>query len=269
MLERLAHAKINLYLRVRGKRPDGFHELETLFQEIDLADTLIWQPESGPFQLEIKNAQLGPVSENLVVRAANLFRETVGCKVAGRVTLHKQIPAGAGLGGGSSNAAAMLMLLNAYYGSPLLLADLESLALQLGSDVPFFLHGGTQLGKGRGERLSKAELSKDLPRSGFLLMPGLHIGSGDVFRGLQGRFGGEGKASIGENDLLKSAKAVNPEFGAIYNQLAEVLTDALFFMTGSGSTMVLLTQASHLPESVMALSMQKGVEIVPFRFFQG
>lgn len=269
MLARQASAKINLYLRVRGKRPDGYHELETLLQEIDLADTLIWQPETGPFTLCVEQADLGPIDQNLVYRAAMLYRQITGYEVSGQVSLRKQIPAGAGLGGGSSDAAAMLSLLNAYFGSPLTLADLEQLAVTLGSDVPFFLHGGTQLGKGRGEVLSPYALAATVPRQGFLFLPGIHMSSGEVFGRLKGRYGGVGEAAIGENDLLEAAREASPEFANIYDALARVTATTNFFMTGSGSSMVLLSEATILDHAVMAVCLEQKVEVVPFRFFEG
>jgi 4-diphosphocytidyl-2-C-methyl-D-erythritol kinase len=266
MRVRFPRAKINLYLRVLGKRQDGFHELETLFQEIDHSDTLRWQPDDGPFQLEVKHAELGSLDDNLVVRAARLFSQTTGFALSGKVKLSKGIPAGAGLGGGSSDAAVMLQMLNTHFGHPFNSSDLEALGLELGSDVPFFLRGGTQLGRGRGEELSSFTLPEDLPRKGFLFLPDIHIGSGDVFRNLNGRFGGEQAAKIGENDLLVSAKEVSPEFAEIYDQLAQLFAGQMFFMTGSGSSMVLVSNKPELGNEVMVICDEHGVVVLPFRF---
>lgn len=154
ILEIECRAKINLYLLVTARRDDGYHEIETLFQEIDLADRLVWEPDVTALQLSVHNADLGDPARNLVYRAAMRFAEVSGLPVGGRVSLYKNIPAGGGLGGGSSDAAGMLKLLNHHYQSPLEESALLTICGELGSDVPFFLQGGSQIGKGRGEQLS-------------------------------------------------------------------------------------------------------------------
>jgi 4-diphosphocytidyl-2-C-methyl-D-erythritol kinase len=151
-MKRLAHAKLNLFLRVVGRRPDGFHELETVFQSIDLADELNVSP-ADDLRLTGGSAEAPPGPENLVLRAAVALREAAGVTGGAALHLEKRIPVGAGLGGGSSDAAAALRALNQLWNLDLPDARLATLAAELGSDVPFALRGGTAVGRGRGELL--------------------------------------------------------------------------------------------------------------------
>ena len=147
-----APAKINLSLSVLGKRPDGFHAIESHFVAITLADTLTLEAvsESG-VAFTCSDSSLPCDDSNLVVRAARRFFETARLAPAVRIHLTKAIPHGAGLGGGSSDAATTLRALNELCGSPLTAEVLHTLAAELGSDVPFFLGGGSAICRGRGE----------------------------------------------------------------------------------------------------------------------
>ena len=147
-----APAKLNLFLRVVGRRPDGFHELETVFQSIDLADELTFAL-ADELRLTGGSDAAPPGPENLVLRAAEALREATGHTGGASIHLEKQIPVGAGLGGGSSDAAATLLALNRLWNLDLGMDRLADLAANLGSDVPFALQGGTALGRGRGEIL--------------------------------------------------------------------------------------------------------------------
>lgn len=152
-----APAKINLTLRILGRRDDGFHDLETVFQAVGLHDTVQVTPAADPgVHLEVEGAELGPASKNLVWRGAMAFLQWSGMQGFGaRIRLVKRIPVGAGLGGGSSDAAAALKGLSAVFGHPLAPERLLPLAAALGSDVPFFMgRAGRALGRGRGERLT-------------------------------------------------------------------------------------------------------------------
>jgi 4-diphosphocytidyl-2-C-methyl-D-erythritol kinase len=168
--EAFAPAKLNLYLEVLGRRDDGFHELETLMAPIRFYDRLLWAPggPGGEFSLaydprtphDLQRAA-PPNAQNLAWRAAELLARTAGIEPAGSVTLYKRIPAQSGLGGGSSDAAAMLQLGNAAWRLGYSSSRLAGLAAQLGSDVPFFLAGGSAVCRGRGELVEPA---KGLPR---------------------------------------------------------------------------------------------------------
>ncbi len=154
-----APAKINLSLRILGKRSDGFHEIETVFQEIDLADRLEFHAAPG-WSLEIEGADLDPGPGNLVCRAAALLSQDAHVPCAGRVILAKRIPVGGGLGGGSSDAAVTLIGLSRLWKLDWPVERLHPLAAELGSDCAFFLYGGLAVGRGRGEIIE--------PLDGFL-----------------------------------------------------------------------------------------------------
>ena len=172
-----APAKINLHLEVLGLRPDGFHELAMVMQSLDLGDRLrLRSTADARLSLQCDVAELPLDADNLIVRAAAGLRQRVGLPELGvAITLEKRIPIGAGLAGGSSDAAATLVGLNALWGLGLDPATLQGLAAELGSDVPYCLVGGTQLCFGRGERLEPAAVPP--PGLGVLLLkhPGVSV----------------------------------------------------------------------------------------------
>ncbi len=174
-------AKLNLDLRVLGKRSDGYHELRTIFQTISLGDRLTIGFESS------KNPSLHldssiDIPDNLVLRAAELVVEKLKIRARIRISLKKKIPMGAGLGGGSSNAASMLLAIPALADKPFPIAEALAMATTLGSDVPFFLLGGTALGIGRGTELYPLS---DLPRySAVVVHSGIHVSTAEAYRAL-------------------------------------------------------------------------------------
>ena len=151
-IEAQAYAKINLSLEVTGKREDGYHEIKTVLHTIDLADRLAFRPAEQT-SLECDQPSLED-EHNLVLRTCRLIQEYTGHQGGAAITLHKNIPIAAGLGGGSSDSAATFKALNALWGTNLDGGTLEELALRLGSDIPFFLNGACALAEGRGEKLS-------------------------------------------------------------------------------------------------------------------
>lgn len=157
-----APAKINISLRVLGKRTDGFHELETVMVPISLCDELVFRPAE---QLSLVCDTEGvPTDEsNLVIKAVKLFEKVTGKTVCYEITLKKFIPHGAGLGGGSSDAASTLMALDILYETGLTKDILVDMAASLGSDVPFFLYKSACLCRGRGEIISPIECSLEAP----------------------------------------------------------------------------------------------------------
>lgn len=148
-------AKVNLFLAITDRRADGFHNLVSVVAQLDFGDLLWFKPGSsdGSFSLECDRPDVPLDEGNLILKAARLFRETLGSAAGGHFVLRKQIPMGAGLGGGSSNASAALRLLNAQAGWPLPEAELGRLAGKLGSDCPLFLHSGPIVMRGRGEQI--------------------------------------------------------------------------------------------------------------------
>jgi 4-diphosphocytidyl-2-C-methyl-D-erythritol kinase len=198
VLSLAAPAKVNLFLRVLGARPDGFHEIETLFQAVDLSDEVsLQEAPRGGIALEVEGADLGPVEENLAHRAARAFLGAVGVSGSVLIRLKKRIPAGAGMGGGSSDAAAVLRLMNALYGEPLDADALVGVGAGLGSDVAFFLgESTTAIGRGRGEVL---EAVPTLPEAQLVLvMPPVHVDTGQAYRALSSRGFTSGGPRLGD-----------------------------------------------------------------------
>src|SRR5947209_5156220 len=179
-----AFAKLNLGLRVLYKRPDGYHELRTVFQTISLADRITVSFErASKRHIEIEGAP--GIEDNLVARAAARVLEEL--RMNGRIHFHleKTIPIGAGLGGGSSDAAAVLLALPVLAGRALAPERARAIALELGSDVPFFLYGGTALAMGRGEELYPLP---ELPPSRVLIVaPEIHSSTVEAYRDLSAR----------------------------------------------------------------------------------
>ena len=153
MLRLLAPAKVNLTFEVLGRRDDGYHEVRTILQALSLADELAFEV-SNELSLTVEPEGAAPVEENLVLTAARLLQREAGVSTGAAIHLTKRIPAAGGLGGGSSDAATALLGLRQLWGLDLDADALRELAAQLGSDVPFFISGGTALGEGRGERLT-------------------------------------------------------------------------------------------------------------------
>jgi 4-diphosphocytidyl-2-C-methyl-D-erythritol kinase len=177
-----AHAKINLDLRVLGTRPDGFHELRTVFQALSLHDTIECVPRAGPFAIECETAGVPLDRSNLVWRAAECLWRALRRQGPVRdvlVRLHKRIPLQGGLGGGSTDAAATLVALAYAWRVPLRPTQLVDVGATLGADVPFFLSGGTALGLGRGDEIYPLA---DLPRHWVvLLIPGFGVATVDAY----------------------------------------------------------------------------------------
>lgn len=206
-----AHAKLNLDLAVLGRRPDGQHEIRTRFQAISLHDLLVVEP-AGVTHLE------GGVADDLVLRAQRALAEAAGRELPARLRLVKRIPVGAGLGGGSADAAAALRGLSRVHG---LSCDLRPIAARLGADVPFLLYGGAAVGTGLGERLQPV-----LPDTGWyaLAWPGFPVSTADVYRRWDEVGGG------GVNHLLRAALAVEPRLA----EFADMLGPG-WHLTGSGA----------------------------------
>jgi len=158
-MEIWAAAKINLFLRVLERRPDGYHTIETVFQSVGLADRLWFEVSGEEVVLDCGNSDLPVDRENLIVRAAELMQERFPGRVRGmRIRLEKRIPAGGGLGGGSADAAATLRACDDLFGLGLSADELRKLGAQLGMDVPFLIQGGRAIGRNRGEQIESLEM---------------------------------------------------------------------------------------------------------------
>ncbi len=166
-------AKINLYLRILGKRPDGYHEIETLMLPLGFGDEITLQPRKDGLMLECDNPSLPTDDSNLALRAARRLAERCGVKQGAKIALTKRTPLAAGLGGGSSNAAAVLLGLKQLWGLPADDSILHELAADMGSDINFFLAGEAGLCRGRGERIEAIPCK--LSASVLLVNPGFGI----------------------------------------------------------------------------------------------
>ena len=248
-----SHAKINLHLEVRARRADGYHELLTVFQTIDLHDELTFDdaPE-GEVRLSIRGAELDGGPSNLAHRAATAFLNRYRSRRGVFISVEKRIPMGAGLGGGSSNAAAVLLALRNREGIPQTVEELMPLARGLGADVPFFLIGGTAVGTGRGDLVHALT---DLAEEPILLaLSPIRLSTAAVFAattpatvpaptppGVAALLRGESPRCLaaldGRNDLEGAALSVAPELR--FARLALAAAGATrVVMTGSGSSFV-------------------------------
>jgi 4-diphosphocytidyl-2-C-methyl-D-erythritol kinase len=185
MLTRKSPCKVNLLLNILGKRADGFHELETVMQPINLCDELSFERAAGGITLTCSEPSLPTDSTNLVYRAAAKFLERAGIRDGVRVHLEKKIPMAAGLGGGSGNAATTLLALNEMFGAPLASEALHDIAASLGSDIPFFLQSKPALATGRGEKIQPLDNFAALEGRAFLLVhPGFGIATAWAYKEL-------------------------------------------------------------------------------------
>ncbi len=243
-------AKINLYLRVLGKRADGFHELFTVFQTVTLHDDITFA-ESECIELTCSNKGIPTDEKNLIVKAANLFRERAGVVLGASMRLKKRIPSPGGLGGGSSNAAVTLIGLQRLWDLNVPTEDLNAIAAELGSDVPFFLSGGTAIGTGRG---TKIEPIQDIAAEYMLVVtPSVNVSTKEAYAALNARNLTTEEAkrilfvcrsdaenldlghSVLKNDIEPVVFAAHPEVDKVKRTLIELgAVNAL--MSGSGAS---------------------------------
>lgn len=253
MLSLQSNAKINLFLKITGKRPDGFHELETIMVPIGLADVMTFEEDAG-ISLTCSDPVLPVDSRNLVVRAAQLLRDRAGVKQGVRIRLNKNIPVGAGLGGGSSNATFALKGLNQLWKLGLGESELEKLAGELGSDTAFFVRNKPAFATGRGEKLQPLQLKE--PIQVLLLNFGFGSSTAWAYRNFKP---GRRAPSVSSSAALTRLDAAK----LLYNDLEEpvfekfpILPIALHFlrnqagvlgamMSGSGSTLFALLESER------------------------
>ncbi len=173
-----APAKINLMLRITGKRDDGYHLLQTVFQMLDLCDWLTFHRVDDD-SVSLKNPIPGvPEETDLTVRAARLLQQESGCKQGVCIEMEKNLPMGGGLGGGSSDAATTLLVLNRLWELDFSTERLMQMGLQLGADVPVFVHGYSAWAEGVGERLKKIKLEEQWF---VIIKPDCHVNTGEIF----------------------------------------------------------------------------------------
>ncbi|NWG85932.1 MAG: 4-(cytidine 5'-diphospho)-2-C-methyl-D-erythritol kinase [Hydrogenophilaceae bacterium] len=173
-----APAKLNLFLHVLGRRPDGYHLLQTVFRFLDFGDTLHIEPRSDG-AIRLQNPLPGvPEEQDLCFRAAGLLKARTGCRLGADIRLDKRLPMGGGLGGGSSDAATVLLALNRLWGLDLPRIELQALGLELGADVPVFVFGRSAFAEGVGEQLQAVNLE---PASYVVLVPPVHVSTPAIF----------------------------------------------------------------------------------------
>jgi 4-diphosphocytidyl-2-C-methyl-D-erythritol kinase len=239
-------AKINIGLNILSKREDGFHNLETIFYPINLWDELTIR-EDNKFGLITNNSQLNIENNNTITKARDLIFELTGIEIKALVTLNKIIPIGAGMGGGSSDGAAALILFNKFYDLKLSKDVLYSLALKIGSDAPFFLAPKPKFGSSRGEIFESIGLIIDKPI--LIIHSGIHISTSWAFSKIKPKmpkthlnqidFGGGSSFSNFKNTIVNDFESVifeyYPEIKDIKGKMYDLGAD-FSLMTGSGST---------------------------------
>ena len=263
-----AHAKINLYLDVVGKREDGYHNLETIFHSIGLHDdVIISNKETKDITVRCEHPAVPCDSRNLAYRAAQLLSDAVGGLGGIAIDIHKRIPVAAGLAGGSANAAAVLHGVNELFELGLTQEHLMRIGAQLGADVPFCLHGGAALGFGIGDQLTRLPALLDLPL--LLLNPGIEISTAAIFKKLNFPLTKREKDSIiirtymEKRNLLGIGKNLynllevpvfseHPEIATLKTELSTQARCYGALMSGSGATLFAImrdSQAARQSES--------------------
>ncbi|HWW74225.1 MAG TPA: 4-(cytidine 5'-diphospho)-2-C-methyl-D-erythritol kinase [Pyrinomonadaceae bacterium] len=247
-----AFAKINLGLRVHGRREDGYHELTTVFQTVSLHDTLSFQNlPDGRLELTCSDPEIPADENNLVLRAAAALRERYGVRRGASIKLEKVVPAGGGLGGGSSDAAVTLVGLANLWEIETGAGELAEIGARLGADVPFFLYGGTALGTGTGTEIRPLE---DAPKMQLIVVtPGVKVSTAEAYKALGARALTKNEAAANlsvsrteadfsvshsgviRNDFEPVVVGLHPEIGRAREALAEVGAGRTL-LSGSGSS---------------------------------
>jgi 4-diphosphocytidyl-2-C-methyl-D-erythritol kinase len=250
----LTPAKVNLTLEIVGRRSDGYHDLATWMLPVGLYDTIEIDVKAVQ-SFESNAPELKGDSSNLAIRAAELFRRTAAADTCYHIRLEKAIPIGAGLGGGSSNAASTLLLLNKLHGSPLSSRELHGLAAELGSDVPFFLDARSAWCTSRGEVMEPREFPRGLWV--FLTKPGFGVSTAEAYSAYAAlpsfrKIGREVTTPWGvlRNDLEPAVFSKYLLLPVIKDWLTKQADSTLALMSGSGSTVFAVVHSQSEGESL-------------------
>lgn len=255
-----APAKLNLFLHITGRRPDGYHLLQSVFMLIDWCDTLHFELRSdGAISREDLTEPLP--ADDLVVRAARALQAATGCRLGAHIGVHKRVPAQAGMGGGSSDAASTLLALNRLWRLQLPRARLQQIGLTLGADVPFFLCGRNAWVEGIGDIIRPLDFEHQLPDASFAVVkPEAGLDTKSIFSHPELKRNSDGAIiqgfaampyQFGGNDLQPVAQTLCPEIGQAINWLASKGLQGR--MTGSGSAVFAqATQAVDLHDAPTA-----------------
>ncbi len=232
-----APAKLNLFLQITGRRDDGYHELQTVFRLLDWGDTVFLRPRADGAVVRIGAGAAGVLeSDDLLVRAAKILQSEANCSEGVDIGIEKRIPMGGGFGGGSSDAATVLVALNRLWGLDFDSERLAALGLRLGADVPVFVHGRDAWAEGVGERLTAIELP---PAWYVLASPGVHASTAGLFQApdltrnaAPAKIAGFLSGAVLGNAFEPVLRRREPAVEALFEALARIGTPRL---TGSGS----------------------------------
>jgi len=271
-----AYAKINLSLKIRGKRPDGFHEIESVMQSVSLCDYVTLTQISSGIQLTTSHPRLPTDNRNLAYKAAELFFKIQNYGI--KIDIEKNIPVAAGLAGGSADAAAVLFGLNQMAGNPLGGNELSELGAKVGSDVPFCLVGGNCLVRGRGEKVESRKL-KALPagrqvesRNYILIVPEVEVSTKWAYEEFDKIFADSPQLIVGNNNLeavvvkkipiIQEIKRMLLSLGCSYAQMSGS-GPSVFGEAGDASAgeKILSQIKIKFPQSYLVNSVPKGIEV--------
>lgn len=275
-----AYAKINIHLKVLAKRVDGFHNLESIFQRISIADYLSITQSSDSHSCTVESPLLSLPADNTLTKAWKVFKDAAGISTGIRVRLIKNLPAGSGLGAGSSDAAALLKVVNELFAMPLTDSELIDLALQVGSDVPFFLREAAGIVSGRGEVFEPIQSRTDC--FGILIWPDVQSSTKEAYSLLdkqKGMLSGEYEAwgyeklikqyhdPLGKwcfvNDFQPVLEQRYPVIGRVRNELCEQGAE-FAQMSGSGSAVFGLFSSENLMASAFKVLAKRWSWCKPF-----
>jgi 4-diphosphocytidyl-2-C-methyl-D-erythritol kinase len=259
MEKEFAPAKVNLFLDVLNKRADGYHDLGTVFQTLDMGDFLSAEKNSsGEITLSYNVSQDYPVEKDLVFRAAKLLQETTNTSCGAKLYLEKLMPLGAGLGGGSADAAAALRLLNRIWETNLSCEELEKLGAKLGADVPFLVQGGTAFAEGIGEKLRPT--SVEFPKAVLVATPHCAVPTKDAYAGVVpsgenrwNAFKSNWNGTLSFEFYNKFEESVFPKYPIIQDLKNKLENSGAFktLMSGSGASVFALFDSKTLAETAL------------------
>ena len=259
MEKEFAPAKVNLFLDVLNKRADGYHDLGTVFQTLDMGDFLSAEKNSsGEITLSYNVSQDYPVEKDLVFRAAKLLQEETGVSFGVSLYLEKLMPLGAGLGGGSADAAAALRLLNRIWETKLSGEELEKLGAKLGADVPFLVQGGTAFAEGIGEILTPT--SVEFPKAVLVATPHCAVPTKDAYAGVVpsgenrwNAFKSNWNGTLSFEFYNKFEESVFPKYPIIQDLKNKLEKSGAFktLMSGSGASVFALFDSKTLAETAL------------------
>ncbi len=270
----LAPAKINLFLHITGQRADGYHTLQSVFQLLDFYDTLQIKPTKIGGIKRTNDIKGVPASQCLCALAASALQKFTGCKLGVEYTIEKRIPMGGGLGGGSSDAATMLLALNHLWQLKLSRAELMQIGLKLGADVPVFIFGQTAWAEGIGEQLTVIDLARQYQDNYYVVLtPPIHVSTAQIFANSRltkdtkplkiADFSSGAYLSNFKNDL---EKVVCEEFPAVASTLLWLQQFGLSQfgearMSGSGASVFVAVNSQKIADEILA---QKPANVTGF-----